>query len=107
MPRVNEDTSEWRRIPMDVMETLREIAPTEQPTEESIHFARTRLAQEISAQNAASNSPRKRLYWAGGLTAVAAAATAGVRVVASILPGDSSSPSTPPPRSEERRVGND
>lgn len=82
---------------MDVMETLREIAPTEQPTEESIHFARTRLAQEISAQNAASNSPRKRLYWAGGLTAVAAAATAGVLVVANILPGDSSIPSTPPP----------
>ena len=83
---------------MDVMETLREIAPSEQPTEESIHFARTQLAQEIAAQNAAPTSARKRLYWAGGLTAAAAAVTAGVLVVANILPGDSTNtPSLPPP----------
>src|SRR5699024_7349190 len=98
IPRANQDKSEWRRIPMDVMETVREIAPSEQPTEHSIHFARARLAQEISAQNASSNTSRKRLYWAGGLTAAAAAVTAGVLIVANILPGNSTNtPSMPPP----------
>src|SRR5690625_4126159 len=83
---------------MDILETLREIAPSEQPTEQSIHFAPARLAQEISAQKASSNSSRKRLYWAGGLTAAAAAVTAGILVVANIFPGDSTTkPSLPPP----------
>ena len=100
---------------MDVLEALRNSAPKDQPSEQSIQAARTRLAHEIAAaqqthaqgsvrgsnqnarQNQASNPTRHRLRWAGGLTAAAVAVTAGIVVGGNIVPGDSPNPTTPPP----------
>lgn len=97
---------------MDVLETLRNSAPNDQPSEQSIQVARTRLAHEIAAaqqtqqaqgatrgtnQNTRPNPARHRLRWVGGLAAGVAAVAVGALVAINVVPGDSSGPSLPPP----------
>lgn len=90
---------------MDILDSVRELAPAEQPHEAHLAAARAKLHRAIADAAPARGTTRTRRpatrrrarwRWAGGITAAAAAVATGIVVAGALIPVDPSDPGVPP-----------